>query len=151
MSDTKQAPVQHDNTANLPVEPEGYRAFPIAKVQAYEAQTIATQGEVVQQSMRTLAYVLTEKARKFASRFTHAESTKLHQLMQSVGLAYDKAFRGSVETARGPQHILIQLFGNSGAGTQIARNLTAMLPTVDVVDAEVVADECDNDTSTPSP
>ena len=141
MSDTKQASSQYDTSANLPAEPEGYRSFPPALTEAYEAQPVTAQGEVIQQSMRTLSYVLTERAKKFASRVSKAEMTKLHSLMQSVGIAYDKGFRQGEIGARGPQHILIQLFGSSGAGQAIAANLQAMIPQVDVVDATVVDDK----------
>ena len=141
MSATKQTPIQHDNTANLPEEPEGYRSFPIKQVEAYEAQPIIKQGEIVQQTMRTLAYTLSERAKKFSLRVSKAETTKLLALCQAMGGAYDRAFRGSEIGARGPQHILIQLFGSSGAGQAIAANLQAMIPQVDVVDAEVVEDK----------
>ena len=145
MSDTKQTPSQYDTSANLPAEPEGYRSFPVALINEYESQPIVRQGEVVQQSMRTLAYTLSERAKKFSLRVSKAEMTKLLALMQSLGGAYDRAFRGSEIGARGPQHILIQLFGSSGAGQAIAHNLTAMIPDVHVVDAEVVPPQGNND------
>ena len=141
MSDTRQVSIKRHSDDNLPEDTEGYRSFPIAKIDAYETQPTVKQGEVVQQTMRTLAYVLSERAKKLSLRVAKGDMTKLLALMQSLGGAYDRAFRDNEMGARGPQHILIQLFGQSGAGHNIARNLTAMIPQVDVVDAEVVDDK----------
>ncbi len=51
----------------------------------------------------------------------------------------------------GPAQVLIQLFGRSGAGERIAHNLTAMIPTVRVIDATAVDVTDDEKDATPGP
>ncbi len=68
-----------------------------------------------------------------------------------LGTAWDKRY--GKEPARGPspQNLLINLFGASGIGEQIAANLTAMIPKVKVVDATAVDVTDDEKDTTPGP
>jgi len=68
-----------------------------------------------------------------------------------MGTAWDKRY--GKEPARGPspQNLLINLFGASGVGEQIAANLTAMLPKVKVIDATAVDVTDDEKDATPGP
>ena len=143
MSDIKKIPEssQFDPSANLPDNAPGNLAYPIAKVQAHAIQPIDKQASDTHQTLRSMAHVLAKRCLKYSLSVSKTDATKLHALAQTMGIAYDRAYHGASDTGRGPQHVLIQLFGASGAGQQIARNLTAMVPQVDVVDATVVEDK----------
>ncbi len=68
-----------------------------------------------------------------------------------MGTAWDKRY--GKEPARGPspQNLLINLFGASGVGEQIAKNLTHMLPKAKVIDATAVDVTDDEKDATPGP
>ena len=68
-----------------------------------------------------------------------------------MGTAWDKRY--GKEPARGPspQNLLINLFGASGVGEQIAKNLTAMIPQAKVIDATAVDVTDDEKDTTPGP
>ena len=136
MSDTRQASGSHQVEST-----EGHPKYPVALVKEHASQSIVKQAEDIQQALRSLTYVMVERCKKYALSLSKSDATKFHALMQSMGIAYDRAYKGDTVGGRGPQHILIQLFGQSGAGEQIARNLTAMVPQVDIVDATVVDDK----------
>jgi len=57
-----------------------------------------------------------------------------------MGTAWDKRYGKEHAGALSPANVLIQLFGRSGVGEKIARNLTAMLPDVKVIEGEVIPD-----------
>lgn len=126
--------------------------YPIALLEAHELEPIDKQGKLTQQDWRTLAHVLVKRAKEYARSFTKVDAADMHHILQMAGIAYDKAYKGSVDTGKGPAHVLIQLFGASGVGESIARNLTAMVPTQRIDDAEVVEAEGHSDvTGTPPP
>ena len=52
-----------------------------------------------------------------------------------MGTAWDKRYGKEHTSAQSPAHVLIQLFGRSGVGEKIARNLTAMIPDVKVIES----------------
>ena len=68
-----------------------------------------------------------------------------------LGTAWDKRY--GKEPARGPapQNLLINLFGASGVGEHIAKNLTAMIPQAKVIDATAVDVTDDEKDTTPGP
>ena len=68
-----------------------------------------------------------------------------------MGTAWDKRY--GKEPARGPspQNLLINLFGASGVGEHIAKNLTAMIPQAKVIDATAVDVTDDEKDTTPGP
>ena len=55
-----------------------------------------------------------------------------------MGTAWDKLYGKDHTPAGSPAHVLIQLFGRGGVGEKIARNLTHMLPVVEVIDTTAV-------------
>ncbi len=134
MSDTKQTSPQYDTSANLPSDAHGKPNFPIALLDAHETQPIETQAKVAQQDWRTIAFVLAQRAKNYARSFVKADAPRMHAIVQAAGIAYDKAYKGGIDIGRGPRHVLITLFGASGAGEAIARNLTKMIPIAKVVD-----------------
>ena len=135
MSDIKQASGSHQIEST-----EGHPSFPLAQVQDHEAQPIDSQGKETQQLWRTIAFIMASRAKRYARSFSKGDAGRIHNIIQAASGAYDRAYKGSVDSARGPQHVLIQLFGASGAGTSIARNLTSMIPDVHIVDGDVVSD-----------
>ena len=135
MSDTKQTP---DN--NLPTTSVGHPAYPIAKVEEHAIQPIDKQASETHQTLRSMAHVLAQRCLKYSLSVSKSDATKLHALAQTMNIAYQAAYHGVAEGSKAPQHVLIALFGNSGAGESIARNLQRMLPTLrtpdGIVDAE---------------
>ena len=138
MSDTKDTP-----RYNLPDTSVGHPAYPVAKVDAHALQPIDTQGKETQQDWRSLAHVLVKRALQYSRSFSKVDARKMQAIIHMASEANQQAYaRGAEYGSRGPQHVLIALFGASGAGESIARNLQAMLPTIrttdGIVDAEVV-------------
>ncbi len=68
-----------------------------------------------------------------------------------MGTAWDKRYGKEHTPTVSPQNLLINLFGASGVGEQIAANLTAMLPKAKVVDATAVDVTDDVKDATPGP
>ncbi len=68
-----------------------------------------------------------------------------------LGTAWDKRYGKEHTSGLSPQNLLINLFGGSGAGEQIAVNLTAMLPKAKVIDATAVDVTDDEKHATPGP
>ncbi len=68
-----------------------------------------------------------------------------------LGTAWDKRYGKEHTPAVSPQNLLINLFGASGVGEQIAANLTAMVPKAKVVDATAVDVTDDEKDATPGP
>ena len=137
---TKQASGSHQVEST-----EGHPKYPVALVEEHASQPITKQAELIQQALRSLTYVMVERCKKYALSLSKSDATKFHSLMQSMGIAYDRAYKGDVHTGRGPQHVLIQLFGASGAGTTIARNLTAMIPQLHQTDGRGAPEQHQND------
>ena len=66
-----------------------------------------------------------------------------------LGTAWDKRYAKEPAPVLSAQNLLINLFGASGVGEQIAANLTAMLPKADVIDATAV--DVTDDEKDPTP
>ncbi len=68
-----------------------------------------------------------------------------------MGTAWDKRYGKEHTSGLSPQNLLINLFGASGVGEQMAANLTAMLPKAKVIDATAVDVTDDEKDPTPGP
>ncbi len=68
-----------------------------------------------------------------------------------LGTAWDKRYGKEPAPGLSAQNLLINLFGASGVGEQIAKNLTAMIPQVKVIDATAVDVTDDEKDATPGP
>ncbi len=66
-----------------------------------------------------------------------------------LGTAWDKRYGKEPAPVLSAQNFLINLFGASGVGERIAANLTAMIPTVRVIDATAVDVTDDEKDATP--
>ena len=116
-------------TVNVPVpNPAGNPAYDLALVKDHIAQPIDKQQKLTAQDWRAVAHVLVNRAKKFSLSFNKSDAANMHHVIQSAGIAYDKAYKGADGDARGPAHVLIQLFGASGVGEAMARNLQRMIP-----------------------
>ncbi len=68
-----------------------------------------------------------------------------------LGTAWDKRYGKEPAPVLSAQNLLINLFGASGVGEQIAANLTAMIPKAEVIDATAVDVPDDEKDATPGP
>ncbi len=134
--DTTKTPVNH-----LDGITDGHPKYPVALIDAHEAQPIETQSKVAQQDWRTIAFILAQRAKKYARSFSKGDASKMHSIVQAASIAYDRAYKGQLDSNRGPAHVLIALFGQSNAGEKIAHNLTKMIPTCRVIDATPVEEK----------
>ena len=147
MSDTTKTPINH-----LAGETAGHPAYPLAKVQAHALQPIDKQASDTHQALRSMADVLAKRCLRYSLSVSKKDARNLHALAQTMNIAYQAAYHGADNNTRGPQHVLIQLFGSSGAGVAIARNLQSMLPVVEgeIVDTQPVPPQGGDDTSSTS-
>ena len=117
-----------DNTPNLPANPPGKPNYDLAVVAEHMAQPVDKQQKLSAQDWRAVAHILVNRAKKYALSFTKSDAANMHHMIQSAGIAYDKAYKGTDGDQRGPAHVLIQLFGASGIGEKMAQNLQRMIP-----------------------
>ena len=135
-------------TVNVPVpNPAGNPAYDLALVKDHIAQPIDKQQKLTAQDWRAVAHVLVNRAKKFSLSFNKSDAANMHHVIQSAGIAYDKAYKGADGDQRGPAHVLIQLFGASDVGVKMARNLQRMIPTARVVDGTATPADHQGDTT----
>ena len=117
-----------DTTANLPSISTGKPNYDIELVSEHMAQSVDKQQKLTAADWRAVSHILVNRAKKYALSFTKSDAANMHHIIQSAGIAHDKAYKGADGDQRGPAHVLIQLFGASDVGVKMARNLQRMIP-----------------------
>ena len=141
---------RHQNVTGPPLHVEGNPKYDLQVVAEHISQPIDNQQKLAAQDWRAVAHVLVNRAKKYALSCSKADAANMHHMIQSAGIAYDKAYKGADGDQRGPAHVLIQLFGASGVGEAMARNLQRMIPSQRTITVTPI-DSTDEPTPTKTP